>query len=98
MIGGKLLRVSGKAASEEEGNEMIRRSLNNGSALDKFCSMLCAQGVSQDVANKLKSAGSTEETLDILPRSGHRTKIPALQAGNLASPNYTNYLLYDGLL
>ncbi|XP_072097559.1 thymidine phosphorylase isoform X1 [Mobula birostris] len=52
-LGGHLLHMCGKAGSFKAGEKDIKDVLQNGCALDKFQSMLVAQGVTADVAKAL---------------------------------------------
>ena len=79
--GGKLLKLSGVTQTEEEGNEKIKKSLLDGSALEKFCCMLRAQGVHRDVAEQLKIANSIDEVLNTLPKAKYQTPLLAQRNG-----------------
>ncbi|BFZ09177.1 hypothetical protein BsWGS_12216 [Bradybaena similaris] len=52
-LGGHLLLAGNFAASVQEGSDLLRRKVADGSALSKFCAMLKGQGVAPDVADDL---------------------------------------------
>lgn len=58
IIGGHLLKSLEKVDSAEEGMEFIKLTLKNGMAIKKFSEMLVAQGVSQEIADALCTAGT----------------------------------------
>ncbi|CAF1199690.1 unnamed protein product [Adineta ricciae] len=53
--GGRLLLLTNKAQTIEQGREMIRDTFKNGSALQKFHDMIIGQGVSPSIAAQLIS-------------------------------------------
>ncbi|CAF0918204.1 unnamed protein product [Rotaria sp. Silwood1] len=53
--GGRLLLLTDKVKTIEQGREMIRETFKNGSALQKFHDMIIGQGVSKTVAKQLIS-------------------------------------------
>ncbi len=57
--GGRLLVLSNKVETIEQGREMIRETFQNGSALKKFHDMIIGQGVSQTIAEQLISEDET---------------------------------------
>lgn len=59
VSGGRLLLLTNKAATIDEGRDMIRRSFEDGSALRKFHAMIIAQGVSKSIADQLVSNDET---------------------------------------
>ncbi|ELT96810.1 hypothetical protein CAPTEDRAFT_177354 [Capitella teleta] len=67
-LGGHLLHSTHKCKSPEEGIEIISEVLSNGKALEKFRQMLKAQGVEENVANRLCSSDMTD-----LPKAKHTT-------------------------
>ncbi len=62
---------------------MIKASLSNGSALQKFQQMLKFQGVPDEVAEKLCS--KPESYFSILPLSSNKTELKATVSGVVAS-------------
>ena len=58
---------------------MIRNTLQDGTAIAKFGSMLKAQGVKADVANRLCSKGT--DVMEILPKAKHRTELKIAHSG-----------------
>ena len=59
-LGGRLLLLTNKVQSLEQGREMIRDSFKNGSALRKFKDMIVGQGVSPLVAEALVGTDETK--------------------------------------
>ena len=57
--GGRLLVLSNKVETIEQGREMIREKFQNGSALKKFRDMIIGQGVSETIADQLISQDET---------------------------------------
>lgn len=57
--GGRLLVLTDKAKTIEQGREIIRETFKNGSALKKFHDMIIGQGVSQTIAEQLISKDKT---------------------------------------
>ncbi|CAF1144828.1 unnamed protein product [Rotaria sordida] len=53
--GGRLLLLTDKVKTIEQGREMIRETFKNGSALQKFHDMIIGQGVSETIAKQLIS-------------------------------------------
>jgi len=74
--GGLLLHSVGKAESSAKGEEMIRETLSNGSALKRFETMLIHQNVRPELAAKLCSAN-----YDVLPRAQYCTLFLAPTSG-----------------
>ena len=71
--GGRLLHLTSRVSSIEEGREEIRQTFRNGSALAKFRAMLIGQGVDATIAAQL--TGNDEKQVEtILPLGpiGHR--------------------------
>jgi len=90
-MGGQLLADTGLAGSLAEGQNIIKRSLQDGSAARKFIEMLVWQGVSREIAEGLFN----NDSVDILPKSklvtdvlapctGYIDGIDALCCGKLA--------------
>jgi len=85
--GGLLLHSVGKAVSSSEGEEIIRETLRNGTALKRFEAMLIHQNVKADVAADLCSAKdnvlakSLYITIFKAPSSGYVSDIDALALG-----------------
>ena len=79
--GGYLLYNVGKASTPEEGAKLIGKSLDDGSALAKFCELLKAQGVNDENADKLCSKDSN--VFSVLPQAKFKTEIPALATGEI---------------
>lgn len=74
--GGLLLHSVGKAETSAQGEEMIRETLCNGTALERFEMMLVHQNVKADVAAQLCSANYA-----VLPRSKYITVFRASSSG-----------------
>ena len=58
---------------------MIGQSLDDGTALDRFCRMLKAQGVKADLADRLCARNT--DLYSVLPAAKHQTGVPALSTG-----------------
>jgi hypothetical protein len=71
---------------------MIGKSLDDGSALAKFCELLKAQGVSDENADKLCAKDSN--VFSVLPEAKFKTKVPALSTGELYLPEYSVIYLF----
>jgi len=77
LAGGLLLHSVGKAETSAQGEEMIRETLCNGTALERFEMMLVHQNVKADVAAQLCSANYA-----VLPRSKYITVFRASSSGS----------------
>ena len=66
--GGRLLVLTSRVASIEEGREQIRQTFRNGSALAKFRAMLIGQGVDATVAEQL--TGNDDNHVDAILKLG----------------------------
>lgn len=58
---------------------MIDKTLHDGTAIAKFASMMKAQGVKADVADKL--CAEDADVFEVLPKSQHITEIKAKESG-----------------
>ena len=79
LLGGELLFLLDKVVTVEDGKALIKATLHNGKARQVFCNMLTAQGVEQQVANKLCSTGSNP--FDVLPRAQQKKDVLATKGG-----------------
>ncbi|XP_027037111.1 thymidine phosphorylase-like [Pocillopora damicornis] len=68
--GGYILEALNKAESQKAGAKLIADALENGKALQKFCDMLKAQGVSPDLAKNLCTRDA--DPFSILPIAAKR--------------------------
>lgn len=68
--GGYILEALNKAESQKAGAKLIADALENGKALQKFCDMLKAQGVSPDLAKNLCTQDA--DPFSILPIAAER--------------------------
>ena len=59
FLGGRLLLLTGRVSTIEQGRETIRQTFQNGSALEKFRQMMIGQGVSANIAEQLTSNDET---------------------------------------
>ncbi len=59
LVGGRLLLLTNKVETIEQGREMIHETFQNGSALKKFREMIIGQGVSPSIAEQLISNDET---------------------------------------
>ncbi|XP_074655288.1 thymidine phosphorylase-like [Tubulanus polymorphus] len=77
--GGLLLHSVGKVNSLEEGENLIKRTLNNGSALEKFQAMIVAQGVNQKLAERICEREG--DVFRVLRKANFKTPIKAHKSG-----------------
>ena len=77
--GGQLICDAKLSASSEEGEEKIARSLQDGSALEKFRQMLKSQGVASNVADILCS--KDKDVFTILPKASKKDDVTSLESG-----------------
>ena len=82
--GGRLLVLSNKAQTIDEGRELIRETFKNGTALQKFHDMMIGQGVAKAVADQLISRDENVVG-SILKLSEISEQIVAPQAGFIQS-------------
>ena len=75
----------GKAETPEKGYSMVRQSLTNGKALEKFQEMLLAQHVAPDVAKKL--CDPTTDLWKVLPTEKLQKELKAESDGLVLSIN-----------
>lgn len=59
FLGGRLLLLTGRVSTIEQGRETIRQTFQNGSALEKFRQMMIGQGVPANIAEQLTSKDET---------------------------------------
>nr|KAG5691738.1 hypothetical protein BaRGS_010241 [Batillaria attramentaria] len=78
-IGGLILFLSEKAASEEEGRHKMRGALKDGTALAKFRDMAVAQKVADDVATRLCDASN--DPLEVMQSKANKTELTCPQSG-----------------
>ena len=78
LQGGALLAMTEDGLSIEEGNKQIERSLNDGSALEKFRLMCIQQGVAPEIAALL-----VNEPQSVLAKSEHQTTVLSRQQGHI---------------
>lgn len=76
LQGGYLLHLNGMAATPAEGMGMIRRVLDDGSALARFRDMVAAQGATAETA-----AALCADPWSVLPRAAHQTPLVAAAGG-----------------
>ena len=90
--GGRLLLLTNKVETIEQGREMIRKTFQDGSALKKFHGMVMGQGVSQEIADKLMSTDDTivqsvlklaDSHQAISSQTGYVQSIDALKLGTI---------------
>jgi thymidine phosphorylase len=84
FIGGRLLLLTNKVETIEQGREMIRNSFKNGSALQKFHDMIIGQGVSKTIAEQLISTDETKIN-SILKCADIQHRAVSLQSGFIQS-------------
>lgn len=84
MLGGQLLFDSKQTKTADDGARLIKTKLNDGSALEKFRSMLKSQGVASDLADDLCREGTdARHVLSLLPKARHTTPVRAPKSGTI---------------
>ena len=83
--GGNLLTLKGTTKSLEEGYNMIKQALLNGTALQKFKEMLIGQCVAPDLAEKLCNPHTN--LWDVLPIGKHKIELTSESDGLVSSIN-----------
>jgi len=76
-LGGKLLELTGRAPSLEEGKKRLLEAIESGEALRRFAAMLLCQGVSPDCATELCEG----DVWKWLPKAPVQTTIRAESTG-----------------
>ena len=91
LLGGELLYLKDLASTFDEGKLKIKEVLKNGDALKKFRDMLIAQGVSNDVADRICNSNHEEvivlsknSTNLLAKKDGVITGIDALVCGEVS--------------
>ena len=79
--GGIILHKTGLATSHQHGQQLIRQTFQDGSALEKFCAILGNQGVEKETLDLLKS-GRYEEVFE---QAGSVENIVAQESGYVES-------------
>lgn len=64
--------------SFEEGQEVIKATLTDGSAMEKFRQMIVAQGVKDEVASRVANISTVSE---VLPAALHVTELKSRATG-----------------
>lgn len=77
--GGELLRLVGRSEERKKGAEIIAKTLKDGSAMEKFKEMICAQGVSKEDADLM--CDKSQDPFKVLPSSKNIVKIHSKQSG-----------------
>lgn len=80
VLGGSLLHKSGIATSFNQGEKMIKQSLDDGSALKKFYEMLLIHGVQEKHAKELCYGDVSK----VLPSAKNKTAVTANNSGWVA--------------
>ena len=83
--GGRLLLLTNKAKSMDEGREMIRDSFKNGSALRKFQEMIVGQGVSPSIAEALVGTDDEAKVNSILKLADEEYRAVSSASGYVQS-------------
>lgn len=78
-LGGQLLFKVGVASGLQEAYSMINKTLQDGSAIAKFCAMAKAQGVESNTADNLCEKGA--DMFKILKKSNYTTELKNKQSG-----------------
>ncbi|KAH3738615.1 hypothetical protein DPMN_045254 [Dreissena polymorpha] len=77
-LGGQILYRAEICETIDEADEMVRKTLEDGSALKKFCAMCKAQGVEPAKADSLCLNG---KGFDLLPKSKYQTELKSPKSG-----------------
>ncbi|ELU15865.1 hypothetical protein CAPTEDRAFT_201070 [Capitella teleta] len=77
-LGSYLLLVMDRVVSFEEGQEVIKATLTDGSAMEKFRQMIVAQGVKDEVASRVANISTVSE---VLPAALHVTELKSRATG-----------------
>ncbi|MGE0863136.1 MAG: thymidine phosphorylase [Vicinamibacterales bacterium] len=84
-LGTRMVRLAGKAATDDEANGMIRQALASGAALAKLRDMIAGQGGDAAVVDDTSRLPSAAHTRMIpAPRAGFVTSLDALLVGRTA--------------
>lgn len=70
VFGGELLFLTSKCTDREKGRIMVKKVMNDGTALDKFRQILVHQGVSEEVSKKL-----IKDPRSVLPKTTNVTPL-----------------------
>ena len=81
--GGHLLSDVGSAISPQVGAEMIKTSLADGRAMDKFRAMIVSQGVASSTAHELCEPGA--DVFQVLPAANYKTDVFAPKTGLIST-------------
>jgi thymidine phosphorylase len=84
ILGGRLLLLTNRVQTIEQGREMIRQSFENGTALKKFYEMIVGQGVSKTIAEQLISRND-EHVQAILKLADEQYRAVSLSNGFIQS-------------
>ena len=79
--GGHLLSDVGLASGPQVGAAMIKATLSDGHAMDKFRAMITSQGVSSSTAHELCRPGA--DVFRVLPTAKHTTDVLAPTTGQI---------------
>ncbi|CAB1346282.1 unnamed protein product [Coregonus sp. 'balchen'] len=91
-LGGMLLWMTGLAGSMEEGKKVIARTLQNGSALEKFQNMMIGQGVTSQIAASLCSTYADYHS--ILRRARYQSELETQGHGNTHTHTFTQVQIH----
>lgn len=91
QIGGRLLFTVGVVNELTEGENMIKKTLHDGSAVAKFSAMMKAQGVEPTVADRLCQKGT--DLFKFLSKSKHVTEIKSKHTGTFLFIVITNNIM-----
>ncbi|ELU04346.1 hypothetical protein CAPTEDRAFT_103958 [Capitella teleta] len=77
-LGSYLLLTMDKVTSFEEGREVIKATLEDGTAMEKFRQMIVAQGATDEVASRVANISTVSE---VLPAALHITELKSRVTG-----------------
>ncbi|XP_052810282.1 thymidine phosphorylase-like [Mya arenaria] len=87
-LGGHLLYKVNAAGSMDAAVDMVAKTLIDGSALAKFQAMMVAQGVQEELADKLCLKGA--DVFEYLPKAKHTYEIKCSKSGHIHSIDSMN--------
>ncbi|XP_052810283.1 thymidine phosphorylase-like isoform X1 [Mya arenaria] len=95
-LGGQLLYKINAAESMDAAINMIASTLNDGRALAKFRAMIVAQGVQEEIADKLCRKGA--DVFEVLPKAKYTYEIQCAKSGHIHSIDSMNCAIVTGKL
>jgi pyrimidine-nucleoside phosphorylase len=86
VLGGYMLTLAGKVRNPEEGQDELRKLLNNGAALEKFKQMISSQGGNAQCVDDLSLLPQSKLVAVIeAPKAGYISEIDTRKVGKAAA-------------